>query len=442
MAVSIKRRALRPEDAQLLRLAVPALGSLAAEPLFLLVDSAIVGHLGTPQLAGLAAAGTLLSTLTYLCVFLAYGTTAAVGRRIGAGDHRGAVRQGVDGMWLGVLIGVGLAVLGVVLAGPLVRAFGASAAAAPYGTTYLRIASLGQPAMLLVLAATGVLRGLQDIRTTLVVAAAGAVANALLNFVLVYPAGMGIAGSALGTVLAQTGMAAAYVRVVHREARRHDTPLRPDLPGVRAAASASIPLLIRTALLRLTLLVGTFLAARYGTVALAAHQVAYSLWNFLALVLDALAIAGQAWISKLLGAGDVGAARRATRRTIEWGVVCGIALGLVVLATRAWFVPLFTDDRQVQTLLAQVLVLEALFQPVSGPVFVLDGVLIGAGDTRFLAWAGLATTAVYLATAFGSYAAHDGLLGLWWATGAFMLARLVALTLRERTDRWIVTGAG
>ena len=441
MPVSIKHRRLRPEDTQLLRLAVPALGSLVAEPLFLLVDSAIVGHLGTPQLAGLAAAGALLSTLTYLCVFLAYGTTAAVGRRIGAGDHRGAVRQGVDGMWLGALIGVVLAVLGVVLAGPLVHAFGASAAAAPYGTTYLRIASLGQPAMLLVLAATGVLRGLQDIRTTLLVAAAGAVANALLNFVLVYPAGMGIAGSALGTVLAQAGMAAAYIRVVRREARRHDAPLRPDLPGIKAAASASVPLLVRTVLLRLALLTGTFLAARYGTVALAAHQVAYSLWNFLALVLDALAIAGQAWIAKLLGAGDVAAARTATRRTIQWGVVCGIALGLIVLATRAWFVPLFTDDKLVRALLAQVLVLEALFQPLSGPVFVLDGVLIGAGDTRYLAWAGVATTGVYLAVAFGSYAAHDGLIGLWWATGAFMLARLVALGLRERTGRWIVTGA-
>jgi putative MATE family efflux protein len=352
------------------------------------------------------------------------------------------VRQGIDGMWLGLLIGVVLALLGVLLAGPLVRWFGASAAAAPYGTTYLRIASLGQPAMLLVLAATGVLRGLQDIRTTLAVAALGAAANAVLNFVLVYPAGMGIAGSALGTVLAQTGMAAAYIRVVHREARRYEAPLRPDLPGIRAAASSSIPLLVRTVLLRLALLTGTFLAARYGTAALAAHQVAYSLWNFLALVLDALAIAGQAWIAKLLGAGDVAAARRATRRTIEWGVVCGIVLGLIVLATRAWFVPLFTDDKLVQSLLSQVLVLEALFQPLSGPVFVLDGVLIGAGDTRFLAWAGLATTGVYLAVAFGSYAAHAGLVGLWWATGAFMLARLVALGLRERTGRWIVTGAG
>jgi putative MATE family efflux protein len=429
------------EDAQLLRLAVPALGALVAEPLFLLADSAIVGHLGTPQLAGLAAASALLSTLTYLCVFLAYGTTAAVGRRIGAGDTRGAIRQGVDGMWLGVGIGVLLAVVGIVCAGPLVRLFGASAEAVPYGVTYLRVSSLGQPAMLLVLASTGVLRGLQDIRTTLVVAATGAAANVVLNVVLVYPLHMGIAGSALGTVIAQCGMAAAFSAVVYRAARRHGAPLRPDLPGIKQSATSSLPLLARTILLRVALLSGTILAARYGTESLAAHQVAWSLWNFLALVMDALAIAGQAWIAKLLGAGDVAGARRATRRILEWAVAVGVVLGLIVVVTRQYFVPLFTEDPAVRHLVSQVLLLEALFQPLSGPVFALDGILIGAGDARYLAYAGVATTGAYLAAALASYAADLGLVGLWWATGVFMVARLVALGGRIRTDKWIVTGA-
>ena len=443
MAIGARWARFRPtsEDGQLLRLAVPALGALVAEPLFLLADSAIVGHLGTPQLAGLAAAGAILSTLTYLCVFLAYGTTAAVGRRIGAGDTRGAIRQGVDGMWLGVGIGVLLAVLGIALAEPLVRLFGASAQAVPYGVTYLRVASLGQPAMLLVLASTGVLRGLQDIRTTLVVAATGAVANVVLNIVLVYPLHMGIAGSALGTVLAQSGMASAYGTVVYRAARAHGAPLRPDLPGIRQAATASIPLLVRTVLLRIALLSGTILAARYGTASLAAHQVAWSLWNFLALVMDALAIAGQAWIAKLLGAGDVAAVRRAARRILEWAVVVGVLLGLVVLTTRQLLVPLFTDDPAVRHLVGQVLILEALFQPLSGPVFALDGILIGAGDARFLAYAGVATTGAYLTAALASYGADLGLVGLWWATGVFMVARLAALGARIRTDRWMVTGA-
>jgi putative MATE family efflux protein len=436
------RRGLRAtaEDVQLLRLAVPALGSLVAEPLFLLADSAIVGHLGTPQLAGLAAASALLATLTYLCVFLAYGTTAAVGRRIGAGDLPGAVRQGVDGMWLGVILGVVLGLGGIVFAEPLVRVFGASHEAVPYGVTYLRVASLGQPAMLLVLASTGVLRGLQDIRTTLVVAATGAGANVVLNVVLVYPAGMGIAGSATGTVLTQYGMAAAYAWVVFRAARKYGAPLRPDREGIKQAATASLPLLVRTILLRIALLAGTILAARYGTEALAAQQVAWSLWGFLALVLDALAIAGQAWISQLLGASDVKGARLATRRTMQWGVVVGVLLGLIVLATRQLFIPLFTDDHAVRHLLSQVLLLEVLFLPIAAPVFVLDGILIGAGDGRYLAWAGAATTAAYLAAALASYGLDQGLTGLWWALGVFMLARLIALATRIRTDRWIVTG--
>jgi putative MATE family efflux protein len=430
----------RPEDREILRLAVPALGALVAEPLFFLADSAIVGHLGTPQLAGLAVAVSILGMLVYLCVFLAYGTTGAVGRRMGAGDTRGAIAQGIDGMWLGVAIGVVLAVLGVALADPLVRVFGASAAAVPYAVTYLRIALLGQPAMLLVLAGTGVLRGLQDTRTPLVVAAVGSAANVVLNFVLVYPVGMGIAGSALGTVIAQAGMAVAYSVVVVRAARRHGAPLRPDLPGIKAAATSSVPLLIRTFALRVALLAGTVIAAHYGTAALAAHQVAWALWSFLALAMDALAIAGQATISKLLGAGDVTAARAATRRSLEWGVAAGSVLGLIVLAARQWYIPLFTDDPQVRNLLGGVLVLVALFQVLSGPVFVLDGILIGAGDGRYLAWAGLATTSAYLAAALLSYALHGGLMGLWWATGVFMFARLVALGARIRTPNWMVVG--
>jgi putative MATE family efflux protein len=343
-------------------------------------------------------------------------------------------------MWLAIGIGAVLAVVGSVLADPLVRLFGASSASAPYAVTYLRVSSLGEPAMLLVLAATGVLRGLQNTRTPLVVAAIGAAANVVLNYVLVYPVGMGIAGSATGTVLAQLGMAAAYTTVVVRAAKRHQAPLRPDVPGIKLAATSSVPLLIRTMALRLALLAGTVIAARYGTEALAAHQVAWALWSFLALAMDALAIAGQASISKLLGAGDVAGARAATRRSVEWGVMAGVGLGIVVLLARQFYIPLFTDDPEVRHLLGGVLVLVAAFQVLSGPVFVLDGILIGAGDGRYLALAGLVTTAAYLAAALTSYALHGGLIGLWWATGIFMLARLIALAGRIRTPNWMVVG--
>jgi putative MATE family efflux protein len=430
-----------PHDREILRLAVPAFGALVAEPVFLLADSAIVGHLGTPQLAGLGIAGSLLATAVSLCVFLAYGTTAAVARRVGAGDLRAAVAQGVDGLWLAAALGAVLGVAGLVAAEPLVAAFDPGPATTSYALTYLRVSLAGLPAMLVVLAATGVLRGLQDTRTPLVVAAAGAVANVGLNLLLVYGAGLGIAGSALGTVLAQTGMAAAFVAVVVRGARAHHAPLRPDLPGIRSAATAGVPLIVRTATLRAALLVMTYVATASGTVAIAAHQVAFTIWIFLALALDAVAIAGQAIVGRYLGAADVDGARVATRRMVEWGAGAGVVLGVVIVVLRAAYVPVFSDDPDVQALLASVLVVAAVFQPVCGVVFALDGVLIGAGDGRYLAWAGVVTLVVFLPLAGLVLRADAGLVALWWAFNGFLLARLVTLVLRWRGDAWLVTGA-
>jgi len=434
-------RGRNPHDREILRLAVPAFGALVAEPLFLLVDSAIVGHLGTPQLAGLGVAGTLLATAVSLCVFLAYSTTAAVARRVGAGDLRTAIAQGVDGLWLAAALGIVLAAAGLVAAEPLVSAFDPSPQTTAYALTYLRISLAGLPAMLVVLAATGVLRGLQDTRTPLVVAAVGAASNAVLNLVLVYGLELGVGGSALGTVLAQTGMAAAFVVVVVRGARRHDASLRPDLAGIRAVASVGVPLLLRTATLRAALLVMTFVATDAGTVAVAAHQVAFTIWMLLSLALDAVAIAGQAIVGRYLGAGDTSGARAATRRMVEWGAAAGVVLAVVVVALRAAYVPVFTPDAEVRALLASVLVVAAVFQPVCGVVFALDGVLIGAGDGRYLAWAGLATLAVFLPLAASVLAADGGLVALWWAFNAFLAARLVTLVLRWRSGAWLVTGA-
>ena len=244
--------------------------------------------------------------------------------------------------------------------------------------------------MLLVLAATGVLRGLQDTRTPMVAATVGAVANVVLNLALVYGAGLGIAGSALGTDLAQLGMAVALAAVVVRGARRHGVSGRPHGAGIRAAATVGVPLLVRTLTLRAALLVATYVAAAAGTVAVAAHQVAFTVWTLLALALDAVAIAGQAIVGRALGAGDAEGARAATRRMMQWGIVSGVLLAVVLILVRAAFVPLFTDDAEVRALLSSVLVVAALFQPVSGVVFALDGVLIGAGDGRYLALAGVA----------------------------------------------------
>jgi len=422
-------------------LAVPAFGALVAEPLFVMADSAIVGHLGTAQLAGLGVASALLMTAVSVFVFLAYATTAAVARRVGAGDLPSAIRQGMDGIWLALLLG-GIVVAAVLPTAPaLVELFGASDTAAPYATTYLRISTLGIPAMLIVLAATGVLRGLQNTRTPLYVAIAGFVANGVLNVALVYGAGLGIAGSAWGTVIAQCGMAVVYLVVVVRGARRHGASLRPDAAGIRASARAGVPLLVRTLSLRAILMIATAVAARLGDSDIAAHQIVLSLWSLLAFALDAIAIAGQAIIGRYLGAGDVRGAREACRRMVEWGIAVGVVLGVLVVLARPVFLPLFTSDPTVKSVALPALLLVALSQPICGIVFVLDGVLMGAGDGPYLAWAMLLTLAVFTPAALLVPALGGGLTALWATMTLMMSVRMLTLWLRTRSGHWIVTGA-
>ena len=430
----------RAQDREILRLALPALGALVAEPLYLLTDSAVVGTLGTAPLAGLGLAATVLATAVALCVFLAYGTTATVARRLGAGDVAGALRFGVDGMWLAVVAGVVLVAAGAVGGAPLLELMGASDAVGPHATTYLLVSLLGIPAQLLVLAATGVLRGLQDTRTPFVVAGVSAAANAGLSALFVLGFGWGVAGSAWATVLAQTGAAAAYLAVLAPSLRAHGVPWHPDLPGVRRAASAGGHLLLRTATLRAALVGATLVATAMGDEELAAHHVVFLVWSLLALVLDAIAIAAQALTGRSLGAGDAALTRATTRRMVQWGVVGGGALTLVVLAAAPVLPALFSDDARVRSLMTAALVVAALLQPVAGVVFVLDGVLIGAGDNRYLALAGLWTLAAFGAAASAVVLLDGGLVALWCAMGAFMVARLVVLTLRARGDRWLVLG--
>jgi putative MATE family efflux protein len=435
------RKNHRRQDREIVALALPAFGALVAEPLFVMVDSAIVGHLGTAQLAGLGVASALLTTAVSVFVFLAYATTAAVARRVGAGDLQAAIRQGMDGIWLALILGVLVIVAVLPTAAAIVGLFGASESAAPHATTYLRISALGIPGMLIVLAATGVLRGLQDTRTPLYVAIAGFVANAGLNAGLVYGAGLGIAGSAWGTVIAQCAMATVYLWVVIRGARRHGASLRPNAAGIRACASAGTPLLVRTLSLRAILMIATAVAARMGDADIAAHQIVLSLWSLLAFALDAIAIAGQAIIGRYLGGGDAQGARDACRRMVQWGIAAGVLLGLLVVVARPLFLPLFTSDSVVQDTALPALIVIALSEPVCGIVFVLDGVLMGAGEGPYLAWAMLITLAVFTPAALLVPEAGGGLTALWGAMTLMMVVRMLTLWLRSRSGRWIVTGA-
>jgi putative MATE family efflux protein len=278
-------------------------------------------------------------------------------------------------------------------------------------------------------------------RTPLVIAVVAAVVNTLVNWVLVYPCGFGIAGSAAGTAGVQTAMAAAYAYIVVKACRREGITARPDARAVRASLSANFALLARTIGLRVYLLAAVWAAGRLGTVALAAHTIAANLWSTLALALDALAIAAQALVGHELGAGRTEATRRVVARMNRWGLGFGVVTGLVLAALSPVLAGAFTSDQQVADALMPVLIVAAIFQPVAGVVFVLDGVLIGAGDAVYLAWASLACTAVFLVSLVLLFAAGGGLTWLWIAVGVFTLARLACLWFRARGTAWMRVGA-
>ncbi|MGD8193607.1 MATE family efflux transporter [Herbiconiux sp. P18] len=433
-------------DRDILRLAVPALGALVAEPLFLLTDTALVGHLGDTELAGLGVAGTLLQTAVGLLIFLAYATTPAVARRLGAGDQPGALKAGIDGMWLALGIGVLLALVAWPFARAVVGLFGSTAAVSEAATTYLTVSLIGLPGMLVVIAATGLLRGLQDTRTPLVVAVGGFAVNAALNAVLIYGAGWGIAGSAAGTVVAQWGMAAVYVVIAVRAARASGIALRPGLDGVSGAALAGGWLFVRTASLRAALVASVVVATSLGVTELAAFQIALTLFSTLAFILDALAIAGQALVGHGLGAGEVDRVHAVTRRLIRWGVLSGLVLGVLIALVAPVAGAVFSPSMAVQQAVTATLYAMAFGVPLAGFVFVLDGVLIGAGDARYLALAGLMNLAVYVpllvVVAMFGPTGTAGLVWLWLAFGlGYIGARSLTLGLRARSSRWIVTGA-
>ena len=407
----------------------------------MLADTAVVGHLGTPELGGLAVASTLLLTGYVIFNFLAYGTTASVARRIGAGDDAGAAREGVQGMWLALAIGVALALVGLALAPQAVRIMGATGAVADNALVYLRISLAGVPALLLGLAGTGYLRGRQDTMTPLLVTGVAVAANLAIELVLIYGLGYGIGASALSTVVAQTGAAGAYVWWVARDTARHGAAWRPDPAAIRGLAVVGRDLFVRTAALRLALTVATAVAARLGPIDLGAHQIAFELWSFLALVLDSLAIAGQAMVGRLLGADDAVGARLAGRRMIEWGVAVGLVLGGAVLIARPVLPRLFSADPDVVALSAFVLLFVAVLQPLNAVVFVLDGVLIGAGDLRFLAGAMAAAAATFVPAAAAVLALGGGIGWLWASLALLMVTRAAALLWRFAGEAWAVEGA-
>lgn len=426
---------------EVLALAVPAFATLLSEPLLVLADSTIIGHWNTSSLAGLGLAANLLSVVVGLCIFLAYGTTSTVARRLGAGDHAGALSAGLDGMGLGAVVGVLLALLLGLGAPLLLHVYGASPGVAHEASRYLSISALGIPAVLVMLASTGVLRGLQDTRTPLVVTVGANLANIVLNLVLVWGCGLGIAGSATGTVLSQWCASMALAAVVVRGARRDGVHWTPHPAKVLAAARSGLWLVLRSASLQAGLMLTTRVATGMGTTALAAHQAMNAIWGLLTNALDAIAIAAQAIIGRRLGAADRAGAARLTWLMVRWGAAGGLAFGLLVWASHPLWAGLISPDPAVHALLGRTLLAFALITPVSGVVFVLDGVLIGAGDARYLGLVQVVSLLAYLPMIALVVGGHGSLLWLWIAYGGYLCVRCLTLVLRARGDAWQRVGA-
>ena len=434
----MKRSSGRRYDREIFALALPALGALAAEPTYLLVDTAIVGHLGTPQLAALAIAATLLGTAVTLFNFLTYGTTARVARLHGAGEVAAAGRIGSQALWLSLALGGALLALILLFAAPAVALMGGTGETAEMAVSYLRISALGVPFAMIALAGQGFLRGVGNLRAPLVILVAANAANAALEVLFVYGFGWGLAGSAWGTVIAQAGMGAAFVFWLLRAPA---DSRRPSWTTMRPLLRVGGDIAVRTGALLLSFALASAVVARMGEAPLAAHQVAFGLFIFLALVLDAVAIAGQILVGRALGAGDAEGAYGAARRMIFWSVVVGGIFCLTLLAGTGTIPRLFTGDPDVVERAGELWPLFAFMQPVGAAVFALDGILIGAGDTRFLKWSMVLAFLAFAPLALAALALDFGVVGVWAALNVLMLVRLATCGARFLGRRWAVVGA-
>ena len=424
-----------PYDREIRRLAVPALGALAAEPLYVLVDTPIVGHLWTTELAALALAAAVLSASFTVLNFLTFGTTSHVARLHGAGRDEEAARVGAQALWLGAGAGLVLLALLAGLAGPFVRIMGGTGDVGEQAAMYLRIAAIAAPAFMLAAAGQGYLRGIGDLRTPLVILAIAHAVNVVLELLFVYGFGWGLEGSAWGTVIAQFGMGIAFARVQSRGGWE-----LPNLARIRPLMRVGGEIAVRTTALLGSFLIASAVLARVGAASLGAHQIVFQLFIFVALVLDALAIAGQIMVGRLLGAGDAAQARAAARRMIGWSVGAGTLFAVALLAGRGVLPGLFTDDPAVIERAEAIWWLFALMMPANAAVFALDGILIGAGDTRFLMWGMLAAAAAFIPVALLALARGWGIEGVWWGLAGLIAVRLLTCAGRFAGSAWALTG--
>ena len=429
----LTRRLFDVDDRRLLRLAGPAFLTLSAEPLYVLADTAIVGRIGTSELGGLAIAGTVLSTLTWLIAFLASGITTQVAQRRGSGDEAGARLAISQGLVVAVVLGMLTA---------SVAGFGARVVASRVGgrgdvleaaVTYLRISSLGLPAIALGFLATGWYRGIENLRLPVRVAIGTNLANVVLEMIFVWVFHWGIAGSAAGTVLVQWASVLVYVAALRGVIRLQ----RPKASHLHALLRIGVAMVIRTALMVSTLSGSTWLASRISDKALGAHQIGVQIFLLLALMVDALAVSSQSVFANRLGAASAGSTELwgVTRRLIRLGVIVGSGLGLVVAALSPVLGHAFSGDPSVVSRSFPVLLLVGVLQLSGAVVFVLDGVLMGADLFPWLAGGAVVASACFWVVAVlqrTSLPIVSGLSGVWVAVNVWMIARLIGNVLIAR----------
>jgi len=428
---------LDPVDHRILALAIPALGTLAVEPLYVLADTAIVGHLGTASLGALALAGTVLNTVLWACNFLQWGTTARVAFLTGREDRPGAAASATQALWLGIALGTVLALGVAALARPLATALGGTGEIRDQAVTYLRISAVGMPAVLVAVVAQGHLRGLSDTKTPFVVVLVANVLNVVLELLFVYAFHWGIAGSAWGTVVAQLLAAAWFLGIVGRLVSGAGARLRPVIAEMRYLLGAGGHLVVRTGALLAALVLATSVAARVGPTTLAAHQIAYEMFIFLALVMDALALSVQAIVGTQLGAADVDGARTTSRRALRLGFMAASVLCVAVIATSPLLPHVFTSDPHVVDKATVALIFLGLMQLPGAATFVFDGVLMGGSDFAYVKWVTLASLGVFLPFAAAVLAWHElGIAVLWAGLLAWMVARAWLNWVRVRGPSW------
>lgn len=424
-------------DRSIARLAVPAVLTAAADPLYELTDTAILGRLGTAELGGAALAGAVLVTTYGIFIFLLFGTTAAVARLSGEGRHRAAAERGIQSMWVGLALGATLGIAGIPAAGPIIRALGGTGPVADAALTYLRISLASLPALFVVMAGAGYLRGRGDTRTPLWLAWGGVALNLVIEIVLIYGLGMGVAGSAAGTVIAKTAVALAFGVIVVRSARFHAARLAPIPRRMLATTTAGVPLIVRTAALRLAVGGAAVAAARLGEYQLAAYAIGFQVWSFLAYVGDGLEASGQVLVAESLGRSDPARARLAAARILRFGAWGGLAFAFALISVHRLLPAVFTPDARVRELTATSLAWVAAMQPVNLVAFSLDGILVGADDLWFLAGAMVAVTLLFAPIAWVVAARDVGLSALWMTVAGFMVTRVGILGGRYLSSSWL-----